>query len=195
MSLHKSLVLLLIFLLAFFPRTPLCQVVIALSLVLLALLRFMSASLTFIISYIAQACLMSSHVEPFYISFATWFPIFYQEGTFPWVSLSYTCFLALRIGMFHCLELVCFPLDTHLLLVCNYKALLFFFKLFKIFEKVQQQKKIKKPKSRTGKDVIFGSSRVVSPSNRALYITSIGWVNSLTLGAILVSLSLYPPSG
>ena len=95
--------------------------------------------------------------------------------------------------MFRCLELVCFPLDTRLLLVCNYKALLFFFKLFKIFEKVQ--KKIKKPKSRTGKDVIFVSSRVVSPSNKALYITFVGWVNTLTLGAVLISLSLSPPTG
>ena len=32
----------------------------------------------------------------------------------------------------------------------------------------------------------FGNCRVVSPSNRALYITSIGWVYSLTLGAVLV---------
>ena len=45
------------------------------------------------------------------------------------------------------------------------------------------------------KDVIFGRIRVMSPSNIALYITSIGWVNSLNLGAILVSLSLPPPTG
>ena len=113
-------------------------------------------------------------------------PYFYQEGTFPQVSLSYTCVLALSIGMFRYLELVCFPLDTHLLLVCNYKELLFFFKLFKIFEKFQKNKK---PKSRTRKDVIFGSSRVVSPSNRALYITSIGWVISLNSIVVLVTQS------
>ena len=41
-----------------------------------------------------------------------------------------------------------------------------------------------------GNDIIFGSCRVVSPSNRALYIASIGWVVSLTLGAVLVTLSL-----
>ena len=35
----------------------------------------------------------------------------------------------------------------------------------------------------------------MSPSNRALYITSIGWVNSLNLGAVLVYLSLSPPAG
>ena len=40
------------------------------------------------------------------------------------------------------------------------------------------------------KDVIFGSSRVMSPSNRALYITSIGLVIILNLGAILITLSL-----
>ena len=64
--------------------------------------------------------------------------------------------------------------DTHLLLICNYKASLFFFQAFQITEK--DQKKIKKPKSRTGKDIIFGSCRVVLPLNRALYITSVGWV-------------------
>ena len=32
----------------------------------------------------------------------------------------------------------------------------------------------------------FGSCRVVSPLNKALYITSIGWVYSLTLGSVLV---------
>ena len=79
--------------------------------------------------------------------------------------------------------------DTRLLLVCNYKAILFFFKLFKYLKK---SKKIKKPKIRTRKYVIFSSYRVVSPSNRALYITSICWVYSLTLGAVLVYLSLSP---
>ena len=96
-------------LLAYFLRTPLCQVVIALSWAFPALLSLMSASLTLSINHIAQACLMSSHAEPFYISFAAWFP-FNREGIFPRVSLSYTCILALRIGMFHCLELVCLPL-------------------------------------------------------------------------------------
>ena len=33
------------------------------------------------------------------------------------------------------------------------------------------------------------------PSNRALYITSVGWVISLTLGVVLVTLSLSPPTG
>ena len=45
------------------------------------------------------------------------------------------------------------------------------------------------------KYVIFGSSWVVSPSNRALYITSIGWVISLILGVVLITLSLFPPTG
>ena len=82
-----------------------------------------------------------SHVQPhraiLYI-LCSWIPYFYREGTFPRLSLSYTCVLAFRIGMFRCLELVCLPLDTRLLLVCNYKELLFFFNLFKIFEKVQK---------------------------------------------------------
>ena len=138
MTLRKSVILLLIFLLAFFPITPLCQVVIALSWVLPALLSLMLASLTLIIIHIARACLMYSQREPFYI-FCILIPHFFREGTIPRVSLSYTCFLALSIGMFRSLKLVCFPLETHLLLVCNYKALLFFFKLFKIFEKFQKK--------------------------------------------------------
>ena len=83
--------------------------------------------------------------------------------------------------------------DTRLLLVCNYKVVLFFFKLFKYLKK--SKKKLKNQKARQGKMLSFGSCRVVSPSNRALYITSIGWVYSLNLGAILVYLSLSPPTG
>ena len=116
MTLHKSIILLLIFFASLFPTNPLCQVVIALSWVFLALLSLMSASLTLIIIHIARACLMSIQTKSFYISFVAWFPIFYREGTFPRGSLSYTCFLALSIGMFHCLELVFLPLDTCLLL-------------------------------------------------------------------------------
>ena len=40
-----------------------------------------------------------------------------------------------------------------------------------------------------GNDIILGICRVVSPSNRLLYITSIGWVVSMTLGVVLVTLS------
>ena len=54
-----------------------------------------------------------SHVQPcraiLYI-LCSLIPYFYREGTFPRVSLSYTCILALSIGMFHCLELVCLPI-------------------------------------------------------------------------------------
>ena len=60
-----------------------CQVVITLSWVLLALLSLMLASLTLIISHIARACLMSSQAEPFYITLATWYPIFLPGGDFP----------------------------------------------------------------------------------------------------------------
>ena len=35
----------------------------------------------------------------------------------------------------------------------------------------------------------------MSPLKRALYITFIGWVCSLTLGVVLLSLSLSPPTG
>ena len=86
------------------------QVVIAFSWFLLSFLSFMPAPWLWVTSHIARACLMSSQVEPFHRSFAAWFPIFYQEGTFPRVSLSYTCVLAFSKGMFNCLELVCFPI-------------------------------------------------------------------------------------
>ena len=35
----------------------------------------------------------------------------------------------------------------------------------------------------------------MSSSNIALYITSVGWVISLNLGAVLITLSLSPPTG
>ena len=35
----------------------------------------------------------------------------------------------------------------------------------------------------------------MSPSNIALYITSIGWVIILNLGVVIVTMSLSPPSG
>ena len=40
-------------------------------------------------------------------------------------------------------------------------------------------------------DIIFGSCRVVSPSSRALYITSIGWVVSMNLGVVVITLSFF----
>ena len=194
MTLRKSFILLLIFFVGLFLGTPLCQVVIALSWVFLALFSLMLASLTLIISYIARSYLMSSQVEPFYISFAAWFPIFLPKGEFP---LS-----VIILHMFPCLEHRYIPLlGTSLFspwhssppIFVTIKHFYSFFKLFKIFEKVQ--KIIKKPKIWIGKDVNFGNSRVMSPSNRSLYFTSVGWVNSLNLEAVLVSLSLSPPTG
>ena len=44
-------------------------------------------------------------------------------------------------------------------------------------------------------DIIFGSCQVMSPSNRELYITSIGWVVSMTLGDVLVTLIFSTPIG
>ena len=131
MTFRKSLILLLIFCWPISPRTPSCQVVNALSWDFPALLSFMLVPLTLHFSHIAWACLMYSHAEPFFISFAAWFP-FYWEGIFPRVSISYSCILALSIGMFHCLELVCFPYMT---LVSSYfvtiKLVYSFFNLFK----------------------------------------------------------------
>ena len=82
MTFHKSLILLLIFCWPISLRTPSCQVVNALSWAFPALLSLMPASLTLRFSHIAQACLMSSHAEPFYISFVAWFP-FLPGGDFP----------------------------------------------------------------------------------------------------------------
>ena len=116
MSLRKSLILLLNFILAIPTRIPcICQVVISLSWVLLALLSLMLASLTLIISHIAWACLMSSQAEPFTYLLQLDHRV-YQEETFPRVSLSCTYILALSIGMFHYLELVFLSLGTRLLL-------------------------------------------------------------------------------
>ena len=49
--------------------------------------------------------------------------------------------------------------------------------------------KLKNIKNQTGNDITFGSCQVVSPSNRALYIPSIGWVISMSLGYVLITLS------
>ena len=138
MSLSKGFILLLKFMLAISSGLPyIYQVVIALSWVFLAFLSFMLAPWLWVISHIAWACLMSNQEEPFpYLLHLD--HIFYWEETFPQVSLSCTYILTLSIGMFHYLELVFLSLDTRLLLVCNYKPLLFFFKLFNIFEKVQK---------------------------------------------------------
>ena len=46
-----------------------------------------------------------------------------------------------------------------------------------------------------GNDIIFSSIRVMAASNGALYITSIGWVVSMTLGVVLITLSFSPPTG
>ena len=40
-----------------------------------------------------------------------------------------------------------------------------------------------------GNNITFGRCRFVFPSNRELCITSIGWVNSMTLGFVLIILS------
>ena len=111
-----------------------------------------------------------SHVYPcraiLYIVYSL-IPHFYREGTFPRVSLSYTCFLALSIGMFRCLELVCLSLNTCLLLVCNYKALLFFFSFSKYLKK---SKKIKKPKMSDRKRCyLWQQSSCVAFEQRTIY--------------------------
>ena len=106
MTFHKSLILLLIFCWPISLRTPSCQVVNALSWGFPALLSFMLAPLTLHFSHIARDCLMSSHAEPYFIFFVACF-CFTGRGR---LLISYTCILALSIGMFHYLKLFCFPL-------------------------------------------------------------------------------------
>ena len=75
--------------------------------------------------------------------------------------------------------------DTHLLLVCNYKASLFFFQAFQITEKVQKNKETKKPdKERCYLWQL--SSHVTFKQSTAYHIHWLGY--SLTLGAVLVYL-------
>ena len=141
MSLSKSLILILKFMLAFSLGTPLYMS--SCNCIIMSFSCHIEPYVGFLDFYYQPYILSLSHVYPsrtiLYI-FCSLIPYFYREGTFPRVSLSYTCVLALSIGMFRYLELVCLPIDTRLLLVCNYKALLFFFKLFKIYEKVQKYK-------------------------------------------------------
>ena len=158
MTLSKSFILLLIFLLAFVPRTPLCQVVIALSWVLIALLSLMSDSMNLIISYIAPTCLMSSHIEPFYISFAAWFSIFLQGGDFP-----------LSVFILHmcpCIEnryvpLLGTSLFSHLTLVSSYSVTLKKFYYFWSFSNIWKSPKNLKNK-KTGQENMLSLATVDS---------------------------------
>ena len=96
----------------------------------------MLAPLTLRFSHIDQACLMSSHADPFLYIFRSLIP-FLSGGDFP-PSVDI-------LHMYPCIEHRYVPLigtslfalnDTRLLLVCDYKASLFFFQAFQITEKV-----------------------------------------------------------
>ena len=82
--------------------------------------------------------------------------------------------------------------DTRLLLVCNSKASLLFFQDFQITEKDQKNKKTKKlDKKRYYLWQL--SSRFAFEQSTVYHIHWLGY--SLTLGAVLVYLSLSPPTG
>ena len=169
-----------------------CKVVIALSWVLLSLLRLMLTSLTLIIGHIAWACLVSSQAEPFYISFAAWFPIFLPGRDFP--------SSVVILHMFPCIENRYVPLlGTSLFSPWHsspprFVTLKHFYSFSSFSKYLKKSEKIKKPKIWTGKDVIVANSPVMSPLNRALYITSVGWVSSFNLEVVLFSRSLSPPT-
>ena len=50
------------------------------------------------------------------------------------------------------------------------------------------KKSLKNIKIRRGNDITFGSFRILSPSNREMYITFVSWVISMNLGFVLVIL-------
>ena len=104
----------------------------------------MPAPLTLRFSHIARACLMSIHAEPFIYILRSLMP-FLPGGDFP-PSVNI-------LHMYPCIEHRYVPLlgtslfslnDTRLLLVCNYKASLFFFQAFQITEKDQKNLKNQK---------------------------------------------------
>ena len=109
------------------------------------------------------------------------------------MSLSCTYILALSIGMFHYLELVFLSYETHILLDLYYKELLFFFKIFKISEKVQKINK--KTKNIDNKRCyLWHPLSHVSFEKSTVY--HIRWLGiSLTLGVVLVTLILSSPIG
>ena len=137
-----------------------------------------------------------SHVQPcraiLYI-LCSLIPYFLPRGNFP-PECHYPTHVSLHSAQ------VCsttwnqfvFPYDTRLLLVCNYKASFFFFQAFQITEKVQKNQKTKKPdKERCYLWQL--SSRVAFEQSTVYHIHSLGY--SLTLGAVLIDLSLSPPTG
>ena len=82
--------------------------------------------------------------------------------------------------------------NTRLLLDLYYKELLFFFKIFKISQKFQK----KKHKNPDGKlYYLWQLSSHVAFEQSTWYITSIGWVVSLNLRVVLITLILSPPIG
>ena len=81
--------------------------------------------------------------------------------------------------MFHCLELVFLSLDTRLLLAMYYKALLFFFKLFKISKKVQKKSKNQKAGISSLKASSGVSIPIVDHSQPAIENVGVGMYPSL----------------
>ena len=117
-----------------------------------------------------------SHVQPcraiLYI-LCSLIPYFYREGTPPSVAILHMC---------PCIEhryvpLLGTSLFSPMTLVSSQSVTIKQFYYFSRFLNIlKSPKNIKKQKIQTRKYVIFGSCRVVFPSNKALYVTSIGWV-------------------
>ena len=140
MSLSKRFILLLNFMLAFPHRDSLVYVKLQLHFMSFAfLLELYDGSLT--LSYQPYNPSLT-HVYPsraFLHIFCSLITPFIGRRPFPRVSLSCMYLLALSIGMFNYLELVFLSPNTCLLLYLYYKALLFFFNIFKISKKFQKK--------------------------------------------------------
>ena len=94
--------------------------------------------------------------------------------------------------MFHFLELFCLSPRTCHLLDLYYKALLFFFKIFKISEKVKKNKK----KQKAVEENMLSLEAVKSCCLLKEHCISHPLVGlQFDLGAVLVYLSLSPPTG
>ena len=77
--------------------------------------------------------------------------------------------------------------DTRFLLILYYKQF-YYFSIFPIWKILKIKKKHKNLDEKLYY-FLLGIHRVRSPSNKALHIPSIGWVISMNLGVVLVTLS------
>ena len=116
----KSLTLLLILCWPWFPRLPCIKLWMHYHELCLPYWALCQPPWGCVFNHIAWSCLMSSHAEPFlYPSHLV--SLFYREGIFPRMPISYTCILALSIGVDVYLTSEC----IHLCILCIVTQCLF----------------------------------------------------------------------